>query len=485
MYDQLTNYKSTNYQLEVNMLTVLLIALPMLAALLIAFVNDRETAHKIAMAAAFAELGAFMPALFGLNNWDTAFRCEWVPALGIEFNVNMTGVSLLMVFLTVALVPLILATANRSDFDNRFFALAMMMQGALVGVFTAYDGFLFYIFWELALIPIWFICLIWGEEGRQRITLKFFIYTLGGSLFMLLGLITLYLNTPGTHSFDWNALRMAGATLSPMLQNWVFWSIFVAFAIKMPIFPFHTWQPDTYTNAPAQGTMLLSGIMLKMGVYGAMVWLLPMVPAAAEQWKPLVVVLCVIGVVYGSIIALQQTDLKRLAAYSSFAHVGLIGAGVFAHTHTSYDGAVMQMLAHGFNVVALFYIIDIVEQKTKTRDINALGGIAKTDPVFATLAFIVVLGSVAMPLTNAFVGEFMLLLGVFGVYPWAGVIAGLTIILGAIYMLKLYRNVFFGEASAETAAITFTDGNVVFVLGTIAFLIVFMGVAPKIFMDLI
>jgi NADH-quinone oxidoreductase subunit M len=471
------------------MLTVLLIALPMLAALIIAFVNDRETAQKIAMAAAFAELGAFMPALFGKNNWTTDFRTEWVPALGIEFNVNMTGVGLLMVFLTVALVPLILATANRSDFDNRFFALAMMMQGALVGVFTAYDGFLFYIFWELALIPIWFICLIWGEEGRQRITLKFFIYTLGGSLFMLLGLITLYLNTPEVngvaHSFDWNSLRMAGSSLSPMSQNWVFWSIFVAFAIKMPIFPFHTWQPDTYTNAPAQGTMLLSGIMLKMGVYGAMVWLLPMAPAAAEQWKWLVVVLSVIGVVYGSIIALQQTDLKRLAAYSSFAHVGLIGAGVFAHTYTSYDGAVMQMLAHGFNVVALFYIIDIVEQKTKTRKIHALGGIAKTDPVFATLAFIVVLGSVAMPLTNAFVGEFMLLLGLFGVYPWASIIAGLTIILGAIYMLNLYRNVFFGEASAETAAITFTDGNVVFVLGTIAFLIVFMGIAPKLFMDLI
>jgi NADH-quinone oxidoreductase subunit M len=401
----------------------------------------------------------------------------------------MTGVSLLMVFLTVVLVPLILATANRKDFDNRFFALALMMQGALVGVFTAYDGFLFYIFWELALIPIWFICLIWGEEGRQRITLKFFLYTLGGSLFMLLGLITLYLHTPEVnglaHSFDWNDLRTAGASMSLTMQNWVFWAIFVAFAIKMPIFPFHTWQPDTYTNAPAQGTMLLSGIMLKMGVYGAMVWLLPMVPAAAEQWKLLVVVLSVIGVVYGSIIALQQTDLKRLAAYSSFAHVGLIAAGVFAHTHTSYDGAIMQMLAHGFNVVALFYIIDIIEQKTKTRDMHALGGIAKTDPVFATLAFIVVLGSVAMPLTNAFVGEFMLLLGVFGVYPIAGIIAGTTIVLGAIYMLNLYRNVFFGEASAETAALTFTDGNVIFVLGTIAFLIVFMGIAPKIFMNLI
>jgi NADH-quinone oxidoreductase subunit M len=467
------------------MLTVLLIALPMLAALIVAFVKDREMAQRIAMGTAFAELGAFLPALFGKNNWDTAYRCEWVPALGIEFNVNMTGVSLLMVFLTVSLMLLILATANRKDFDNRFFALALMMQGALIGVFTAYDGFLFYIFWELALIPIWFICLIWGEEGRQRITLKFFLYTLGGSLFMLLGLITLYLHTPDAHSFDWNALRMAGATLSPALQNWVFWSIFVAFAIKMPIFPFHTWQPDTYTNAPAQGTMLLSGIMLKMGVYGAMVWLLPMVPAAAEQWKLLVVVLSVIGVVYGSIIALQQTDLKRLAAYSSFAHVGLIAAGVFAHTHTSYDGAIMQMLAHGFNVVALFYIIDIVEQKTKTRDMYALGGIAKNDPVFATLAFIVVLGSVAMPLTNAFVGEFMLLLGVFGVYPVAAIVAGLTIILGAIYMLNLYRNVFFGEASAETAAITFTDNNVVFVLGTIACLIVFMGIAPKLFMNLI
>ena len=233
------------------MLTVVLILFPFLAALLAAAMPTGKMARNVALGCASAEVGVFLPALLGYapNVW---FKIPWVSALGIDFHVGMDGVSMLMVLLTVALVPLIIATAKRKDFNSQFYALIMLMQGALIGVFTARDGFLFYIFWELALIPIWFICLVWGEEGRQRITMKFFIYTLLGSLFMLLGLIYLYLHTPGTHSFNWVLLTQAHKTMSVTEQSFVFWAMFLAFAVKMPVFPFHTWQPDTYTNAPAQ-----------------------------------------------------------------------------------------------------------------------------------------------------------------------------------------------------------------------------------------
>ncbi len=467
------------------MLTLSLILLPFIAALVTMSVGNGKTARNIAIGATLIEFAIFLPVLAGsIPETALNFNQPWVPALGINFQLGMDGITTLLVFLTTALLPLILLSARREDYGSRFYALALMMLGALVGVFTARDGFLFYIFWELALIPIWFICLIFGGEGRERITLKFFLYTLLGSLFMLLGLIYLYLGTQGTHSFDWNTLRLVHHTLSASEQGFIFWAFFLAFAIKMPIFPFHTWQPDTYTNAPTQGSMLLSGIMLKMGVFGAMYWLIPMVPEGVAQWQNLVMVLCLIGIVYGSIIAIQQRDAKRLVAYSSFAHVGLIGAGVFAHSYFGMQGAVMQMLAHGFNVVALFYIVDNIEAKTGKRDLADLGGIATSDRTFAVLAFIIVLGSIAMPLTNAFVGEFYLLFGVYEYNVFAAAIAGLTIVLGAVYMLKFYKKAFFGETNAATENINFMDDSTAFILLPLAAIVVVMGIFPAPFMEI-
>lgn len=468
-----------------DMLTLLLILFPFIAAVITAAIPDKKIARNVAIGASLLEFTAFLPLLVGGLSYNLIwFKEAWVPALGINFYVGMDGVTTLLVFLTTALFPLILFSADRDDYGSRFYALALMMLGALVGVFTARDGFLFYIFWELALIPIWFICLLFGGEGRERITLKFFLYTLLGSLFMLLGIIYLYLATPNAHSFDWAILKTAHQALSANEQSLIFWAFFLSFAIKMPIFPFHTWQPDTYTNAPTQGTMLLSGIMLKMGIFGAMYWLIPMVPLGVTQWQPLVIVLSIIGLIYGSVIAIQQRDAKRLVAYSSFAHVGLIAAGVFAHTYSGMQGATMQMLAHGFNVVGLFYIIDLIERKTKTRQLADLGGIATNDKTFAVLSFIIVLGSIAMPLTNAFVGEFMLLLGVYQYNLWAGVMAGLTIILGAVYMLKFYKKAFFGETTTATIGTTFMDDSTSFILFPIAAIVILMGVCPKPFMDL-
>jgi NADH-quinone oxidoreductase subunit M len=242
----------------------------------------------------------------------------------------------------------------------------LFMQTGLLFVFTAMDAFLFYIGWEAALIPIYFICAIWGGKERIRVYMKFFVYTVGGSLFMLLGIIYLYLQNPA-HNFDIQAFY--NLELDAAQQSWIFWAFFLAFAIKMPIFPFHTWQPDTYTEAPAAGTMLLSGIMLKMGIYGVIRWMLPVVPLGIFEWGMTAFILSIIGIVYASIIAFKQRNAKRLIAYSSIAHVGLISAGIFALNTQGLQGAMIQMLSHGINVVGLFFILDIISSRLKTLEL--------------------------------------------------------------------------------------------------------------------
>jgi NADH-quinone oxidoreductase subunit M len=376
-----------------------------------------------------------------------------------------------------------------STFDHKhnnapaFYALILFMEMALVGVFVAMDGFLFYVFWELALIPIYFICLLWGGKDRVQITFKFFLYTLVGSLFMLVGFIYLYLHTPN-RSFNINDLYAAGASLNPVEQAWVFWGIFIAFAIKMPIFPFHTWQPATYAESPNAGTMLLSGIMLKMGLYGVIRWLIPVVPAGVAASLDFVMILCIISIVYGSCIAIVQKDFRKLIAYSSIAHVGLIAAGIFTWNSQGLQGAVIQMISHGINVVGLFFIADIITRRTNTRIMSDLGGIRSVAPSFATLFMIVMLGTVALPLTNGFIGEFLLLNGVYQYDAYAGAFGGLTIILGAVYMLRSYQTVMLGE----TKSLTKTFGDLTFnekaVLVPIAILIILIGVYPKPILDI-
>jgi NADH-quinone oxidoreductase subunit M len=358
------------------------------------------------------------------------------------------------------------------------------MQMALIGVFVSLDGFLFYIFWELALIPIYFICLLWGGENRARITFKFFIYTLTGSLLMLGGLIYLYLHTEGVHSFDINALYKSGQGMDLPHQSMLFWAMFMAFAIKMPIFPFHTWQPDTYTTAPTQGTMLLSGIMLKMGTYGVIRWLLPVAPVGVEHWGHLAITLSIIGIVYTSCIAIVQKDFKRLIAYSSIAHVGLISAGILALNMQGLQGSLIQMLSHGVNVVGLFFIVDIIERRTKTREIDHLGGIRNVNPQFAVLFLMVLLGSVALPLTNGFIGEFLLINGVYQYNAWAAAFAGLTVILGAVYMLRSYQSIMLGEIKPVTSTFAALTGNEKTILVIICAAIIVFGIYPKPLMDI-
>src|SRR5882762_7914019 len=287
-----------------------------LVASLVLFALRPQNAKLLAFVASLVELAASLLAIVLIDKSGAVqlvLKTRWIAYLGVDFYVGMDGISLLLVLLTTTLVPLIILSSYGQPVHQPhiFYGLILFMQMALVGVFTARDGFLFYVFWEMALIPIYFICLIWGGADRAWITLKFFIYTLAGSLFMLVGLIYLYLHTPGVHTFNIHALYQAGHSMSAPKQGLVFWMLFVAFAIKMPTFPFHTWQPDTYTVAPTQGTMLLSGIMLKMGIYGLIRWLIPVVPIGVASWAFTAIVLSVIGIVYASCLAIIQVDFKR------------------------------------------------------------------------------------------------------------------------------------------------------------------------------
>ena len=470
------------------MITLLLIFFPLVAALLLLFVKGQKV-KNIALGAAIIEFAILLVALTQYQHGNTIqfdANYSWINSLGINFHVGMDGISLLMVLLTAFLVPIIILTSFNREYSkpSLFYALILLMQFALVGVFVSLDGFLFYVFWELALIPIYFICLLWGGENRACITFKFFVYTLTGSLLMLGGLIYLYLHTDGNHSFDINAIYKAGQSLPLANQGYIFWAMFIAFAIKMPIFPFHTWQPDTYTVAPTPGTMLLSGIMLKMGTYGLIRWLLPIAPLGVAQCSDFAIILSVIGIVYASCIAIAQKDFKRLIAYSSIAHVGLISAGILAVNVQGMDGAMIQMLSHGVNVVGLFFIVDIIQKRYKTLDIASLGGIRNLNPQFAVLFLIILLGSVALPLTNGFIGEFLLLNGVFQYNAWIAAFAGLSVILGAVYMLRSYQTIMLGETNAVTASFEPLTGSEKAVLFILCAAIIGFGVYPKPLMDI-
>ncbi len=470
------------------MLTLFILLWPALAAA-ITFGLGSALAKRAAFGAALVELGAVVALALHFDaagGTQFAVSVPWIPEVGASFHVGYDGISLLLVELTAALLPLIVLAAWPHEVRNArgFYALMLLMQTGLIGVFTSLDAFLFYFFWEVALIPIYFIAGIWGGERRAAVTFKFFLYTVFGSLFMLAAFIFLYFAQPeGARSADVTALYAVGRTLPVGIQSVLFWAIFLAFAIKMPVFPFHTWQPDTYTESPTAATMLLAGIMLKMGLYGVLRWLLPVVPAGVAEWGRTAIVLGVIGIVYGAIIAIRQRDLKTLFAYSSLSHVGLIAAGLFTGTLAGLTGGVVQMLAHGVSVVGLFFGADFISRRTGTRQIAALGGVARTAPVFAALFLVIVMASVALPLTSGFVGEFLLLQSLFTYNPWLGAIAGTTIIFGAVYLLRMYQRVLLGETTPSTAALADASATELAVLVPLVIFIFWIGLYPKSFID--
>ncbi len=464
------------------MMTLFLIIWPLIVASGI-FLFRPSFAKWVAFIASVVEFAATLFIVFRFNNSsavDFSLSWPWIPTLGISFSIGMDGISLLLVLLTTGLIPFIILSSAISEREKpvNYYGLILLMQMAMVGVFTALDGFLFYVFWEMALIPIYFICLIWGGENRASITLKFFIYTLAGSLFMLVALLYVYYQTPGAHSFSIDAIYTAGRSLSAGEQSIIFWGLFLAFAIKMPVFPFHTWQPDTYTVAPMEGTMLLSGIMLKMGFYGLIRWMIPIVPEGVSEWAFTAVILSVIGIVYASIIAINQKDFKRLIAYASIAHVGLISAGLLTTTVIGMQGALIQMLSHGILVFALFYICEIIYERSNSRTITSLGGIRNSAPILSTVFLIVSFGTVALPFTSGFVGEFLLLNSLFTYNAILGAAGGLTIILGAVYMLRAFQSIMLGKTGPQTSVISDLTSREKWVLYPIVVLVFAIGIHP-------
>ncbi len=470
------------------MITTTLLFFPLVIGILLFFLKG-ENVKKIALGASFVQLVLGVTAFVQFDKKQVVAQyvtnIPWIKGMGISFHIGMDGISLILVLLTILLMPFIILVANRNTYKNpsTLYALMMLMQFGLIGVFTSQDAFLFYIFWEIALLPIYFIALLWGGADRIRITFKFFIYTLAGSLLMLAALIYLYLQTPLPHNFSLQALY--DLQLTEGTQNWVFWMLFFAFAIKMPIFPFHSWLADTYTDAPTPGTMLLSGVMSKMGVYGALKILLPIVPMGVNDNAHIAITLAVIGVIYASLLAMFQKDYKRLIAYSSAAHVGLIAAGVFSMTYNGISGAVVQMFAHGISAVGLFYVVDILVNRTNTRQLKELGGIRTVAPVYATSFMIIMMASIALPLTSGFIGEFLLLVGVFEYNGWLAGFAGLSTILGAVYMLKSYQVSILGDKSSVSDNFFDLVWQEKVILFPLIVLIFVMGVYPKPLLEVI
>lgn len=408
--------------------------------------------------------------------WDKA----WFSS-AIHFHTGIDGISMILLLLTNILAPLILLSAfNRKEDMPLLFALIIGMQGALNGVFVARDGLMFYIFWELALIPIYFIAGLWGEGDRFKTTLRFFIYTFIGSLAMLASLIYLFSKTPDASSFSYESL--VAVKLSVKEAFWVGLGLLLAFAVKIPLMPFHGWQPSTYTEAPAAGTMLLSGIMLKMGLYGLLRWFMPMVPEALSVFVPVIVATGITGVIYGALIAIKQNDMKRIVAYSSLSHVGLIAAGIAVAGETGVQGVLLQMFSHGVNAVGLFLAVDIIERRNQTRLLDNLGGMAGQSRAFAVFFLVIVLGATAVPFTNGFPGELLLLKSVFGYHQVWGILGGITIILCAVYMLRMYQFSMFGEAKGTS--FPSLQWHEWIALTGIVLLILLFGLFPQKLMDI-
>lgn len=465
------------------MIVLSLFLVPLIGGLLSFFIKNDRSVRMWTLFVSLITLFLSVASHFFLRSpGNLEFSTQWMGNLGSSFSLKLDGLSQILTLLTAVAYPIILLSTWKTNYrkPNNFFALMLLTQAGLMGVFTATDALLFYFFWELALIPVYFLCSGWGGERRIPVTFKFFIYTFAGSVLMLVGLIYLYNQTPG-HSFSIDAfynLKLPGST-----QNWLFWVMLIAFAVKMPIFPLHTWQPDTYEQSPTAVTMVLSGLMVKMGLFGLIRWVWPIFPNAFHDWGDVVMSAAVIGVIYSSIIAIQQDDVKRMIAYSSIAHMGIMVMAVFSENAIGMNGVTMQMFNHGINIIGMWIVVELIERQYGTRKLSELGGLAQKAPALATLLVIIALGNVALPLTNAFVGEFLMFNGIWNALSLYRILftalAGLSIILGAVYTLNMIQKIFFGNTNTitESARDIYTVEKLTLV--AVVLVILFFGIYPQ------
>ena len=483
-----------------------LLVLPLLGALAILFVPGRgkpdgAAADDVASGrAAVPRMIAFVTLLaefivsLGLwwtfdpasDAWQARFRAPWIPSWGVTFDVGIDGIALVMILLTTLTMVLSVLgswTSIRTK-AGAYYALLLLLTTGMLGVFVSLDVFLFYVMWEVMLVPMYFIIGIWGGERRIYASLKFFIYTMVGSLLMLVAIVYLGLSVPdqatGAPNFAYDHI-LQNARPSHTASLWLFGAFFLAFAVKVPMFPFHTWLPDAHVEAPTAGSVILAGIMLKLGTFGFIRLAVPFFPEAAMSpgVRGLIMALAVVGIIYGALVSLVQPDFKKLVAYSSVSHLGFVMLGIFALTVQSVQGAVMVMISHGVSTGALFFLVGMIYERRHTRLIEDYGGIARVVPMFATLLTIVALSSIGVPGTNGFIGEFLVLLGSFRTYPWYAVIAATVIIFAAAYLLWAIQRILFNTLDRpENARITDLNVRELAIMAPLVAAIVWLGVYP-------
>lgn len=462
-----------------------LLLLPFIISILAFFMPKKLVKEfSLSFSGAFFLLSLYYLYIYNpLNHYNFTYSTDlFLAGTGGRFSIGLDGLGVLMFVLTNFVVFYVNLMSWSKSYTNSFYGCVFLMQFALVGLFSSMNAILFYFFWELALIPIYYIVYQWGSgKDLHRTFFRFFIFTFVGSLFILAAFILFAVNTK-SNSFDITEMAKNSLTGSTHVLYAVF--LVIGFGVKIPIFPLHSWQADTYRKSPNEGTILLSGIMLKMGLFGLLRWMIPFQEDALPVVQKIFILASIVGVLYGAIIALRRNDLKLIAAYSSLSHVGLIAAGIFAYKFIGFQGSGFQMLVHGINIVGIFYIIDILERNAGTRYLTELGGVATKAPVFATLSFIIILGTIAVPLTNGFPGEFLLLMSIFLYHPILGIIAGITIILGAAYMLRVFQLAFMGEVSNHVSHFKPVSLVDLLALGFIALLVLVLGIYPQFIMNL-
>jgi NADH-quinone oxidoreductase subunit M len=464
----------------------LLIAVPVVGAVLVALTRRESEALQKRVGIAVSVL-AFLVSLLLLRGFESipdmqfVERHAWIPTYGISYHLGVDGLSLWLILLTTFLTPLCLLGSWSSIHERvrEFVIFMLLLEAGMIGVFVSLDLFLFYVFWEAMLIPMYFLIGIWGHDRRIYAAVKFFLYTMAGSALMLVAFLVLY-RISGRGTFD--ILTLAAHPIDPALQTWLFLACALAFAIKVPMWPFHTWLPDAHVEAPTAGSVILAGVMLKMGGYGFLRLAIPLFPDAALRFAPWIGWLAVIGIVYGALVSLVQPDLKKLVAYSSVSHLGFVMLGVAAFTTTSVVGAVYQMLNHGISTGALFFMVGMLYDRRHTRLISQFGGLKTVMPWFAALFLLVCLSSIAVPGFNGFVGEFLILIGSWPFNPAMVAVATLGVILSAAYILWMVKRVLYGEVTNEkNRDLPDLSAREAAILVPLCLLALFMGVASPLF----
>ncbi len=467
---------------------------PLAGALLLLFVNKRneDAIRWIANGVALAGFAISAPLWFWYDSKDAGFqfveRAVWIPSVGADYFLGIDGFSGLLILLTTMMgfIAMLSSWTAITERVKEYYIFLLVLQTGMLGAFMSLDFLLFFLFWEVMLVPMYFLIGIWGSANRLYSAIKFFLYTLVGSVIMLLGILALYFNyvdpATGRHTFD--IVQLQQANFDTGLQWWVFLAFFLGFAIKVPMFPFHTWLPDAHTDAPTAGSVILAAVLLKMGTYGFIRFSLPILPDATRTFVPMMVTLAIIGIVYGGLVALAQKDWKRLVAYSSVSHMALVMLGMFALNPVGITGSLFQQLNHGISTGGLFLLVGVVYERRHTREISEYGGLSKVMPVYAAVFLLMTMSSIGLPALNGFIGELLILQGVFVANKIWAAFAASGVVIGAAYMLSLYQRTMFGKIeNPKNEGLLDMNGREFATFAPLLILAVWMGLYPKPFLD--